>query len=208
MDCQICRGPDGDPELHRTQVWENDLWRLTTNVEGGYTVGFSYLEPKRHVPHVEDLDGAEAATFGTVLAHCARVLKEEAEAERVYVYVFGGGIPHLHVHLAPHREGDPLNDEFIRGSVRMETLPSGAQSIVSDTFDPLPDEDLRKVADRVRRRLATDPPSAPPSPLPWLPHPSPPSRPFHPGDPEIPPLRPDPDPDEPWPDRPAHDPWF
>ncbi len=40
----------------------------------------------------------------------------------VYVYVFGGGAPHLHIHLAPHRPGDALNDRMIKGEVVVEKL--------------------------------------------------------------------------------------
>ena len=73
--CPMCAGPGADPGFFREQVWENDLWRLTTSTgPGDPTLGFSYLEPKRHIPHLTDLDGEEAATFGPVLARCARAL--------------------------------------------------------------------------------------------------------------------------------------
>ncbi len=67
--------------------------------------GLSFLEPKRHIPHIEDLDGPEAQTFGVVLAGVTRALKDATGAERVYVHVFGSGSPHLHVHLEPHLAG-------------------------------------------------------------------------------------------------------
>jgi diadenosine tetraphosphate (Ap4A) HIT family hydrolase len=153
-DCALCQGPARDAELLRVQVWEDDLWRLTTNVSGGYTPGFSYLEPKRHIPHITDLDGAEASTLGQVMARVTSVLKEETGCELVYVYVFGGGIPHLHLHLAPHRMGDPLNDLLIKGDMESVPLPSGAGRVISKEFPELPDEELRGVADRVRDRLA------------------------------------------------------
>jgi hypothetical protein len=63
-------------------------------------------------------------------------------------------------------------------------------------------------AARLRKRLEQDPPPEGERELPTvLPYPVPVPRRVEPGDPEIPPLRPEP-PDEPWPDRPAHDPWF
>src|SRR5204863_7509745 len=104
-DCLLCRGPDGDDELHRVQVWEDGLWRLTVSLEAEVP-GFAYLEPKRHIPHVTELDGEEAATLGAILSRTTTALKEAVKAELVYVFVFGGGIPHLHLNLAPHREGD------------------------------------------------------------------------------------------------------
>ena len=152
-DCVLCRGAAGDAELYRVQVWEDDLWRLTTSLSAE-VLGFSYLEPKRHIPHVTDLDGPEAQTFGEVLRKVTHFLKEEAQAELMYVYIFGGGVPHLHVHLAPHRAGDALNDQMIRGEIVSEQLDNGATRFVSQEFPPLPEEQLRAFARRLQRRLA------------------------------------------------------
>lgn len=151
-DCTICRGPDGDSDLFRVQVWEDGLWRLTLSVISS-TPGFSYLEPKRHIPHITDLDGEEARTLGGVLARCSRALKQVTGAELVWIYVFGGGIPHLHLHLAPHRAGDALNAQIVRGELVEEKLPSGATLMRSKEFPPLPEAALRAVAERVRAAL-------------------------------------------------------
>ena len=123
-DCLLCDADRAADELNRVVVWEDPLWRLAMP-RRGYTTGFGYLEPKRHVPHITDLDGQEAATFGPVIARVASALQDAAGAELVYVYVFGGGISHLHVHLGPHRDGDPLNTDVIRGGVIVEPQPSG-----------------------------------------------------------------------------------
>ena len=152
-DCVICRGRGGDDDLFRVRVWEDDLWRLTLSVMAEVP-GFGYLEPKRHIPYVTDLDGEEAATFGSVLARVTRVLKEVTDSDVVYVYVFGGGVPHLHVHLAPHREGDALNDAMVRGDLVERRMPTGATMVISRDFPPLPEEELREVAERVRTALA------------------------------------------------------
>ena len=152
-DCVLCRREAGDAELHRTAVWEDSRWRLTTSLDAPVP-GFSYLEPKRHIPYIADLDGEEARTLGPVLARAARALREATGADLVCVYVFGGGVPHLHLHLAPHREGDALNDQMIRGNVVTEALPSGAVRIVSKDFPPRPEDELRTVAEEIRRALA------------------------------------------------------
>jgi diadenosine tetraphosphate (Ap4A) HIT family hydrolase len=151
--CPMCRGAAADPELERVQVWENELWRLTVSL-ASEVPGFAYLEPKRHIGFITDLDGEEAASFGAILARCTRVLKETTGAEIVYVYIFGDGVPHLHVHLAPHRSGDALIDQMIRGEITEEKLPNGITRIVSREFPSLPLQQLREVADRVRARLA------------------------------------------------------
>lgn len=153
LDCILCRGAEADVELDRIQVWENDLWRLTVSL-ASETLGFSYLEPKRHIPHITDLDGEEAKSFGEVMAQVTAALRAETGVEVVYVYVFGDGVPHLHVHLAPHRKGDALNDQFIRGELIEEKLPNGFTRITSAQFPPLPKDELLAISGRVRRRLA------------------------------------------------------
>ena len=154
-ECVLCRGVAGDAELRRTQVWEDTLWRLTLSLDAE-VLGFAYLEPKRHISHITDLDGAEAQTFGQVMARVTRVLRDETGAELVYVYIFGGGVPHLHVHLAPHRPNDALNTQMIRGQVINEELPSGAGRYISQEFPPLPEEEQRAVARRVHQRLMSE----------------------------------------------------
>lgn len=151
-DCPLCRGVAADEELERTQVWEDAHWRLTVSV-ASEVAGFAYLEPQRHIAFITELDGEEAETFGAAIATSTRVLKEVTCAEIVYVYIFGDGIPHLHVHLAPHRAGDALNDQMIKGEIVEEKLPSGMTRFTSRQFPPLPREQLLDIADRVRRGM-------------------------------------------------------
>lgn len=105
--CLLCDPTAADAKFQRERVWEDDLWRLSAVLQGPIP-GFAHLEPKRHVPFITDLDGAEAATLGSVLAQVTRALCDAASAEKTYVYVFGDHTPHLHFNLAPHREGDAL----------------------------------------------------------------------------------------------------
>jgi diadenosine tetraphosphate (Ap4A) HIT family hydrolase len=149
----LCDPERAPRELMRVSVWEDRLWRLSTALYGAVP-GFSYLEPKRHIPHITDLDGEEAATLGVTIARAARALKDATAAPLVYVYVFGGGVPHLHIHLAPHHEDDALSSAVIRGELTFETLPSGATVIRSADFPPRPEDEMRAAAESVRRRLA------------------------------------------------------
>lgn len=152
--CAICAGAEGDAELLREEVWTGEGWRMSMSTEG-YTTGFAYLEPLRHIPHVEDLDGDEARTFGPVLARVCGALKSATDAERVWIYVFGGGIPHLHVHLAPHRAGDALNGAILRGEMEDVPLPSGAHRLISREFPELPEAEIRDAIERTRDLLAS-----------------------------------------------------
>lgn len=106
-DCLLCRPDDADRFFGRTRVWTDGTWRLSV-VGRGPVVGFAHLEPVRHIPFVTDLDGAEAATFGSVLARVTRALRAAAGADLVYAAVFGDRVAHFHVNLAPHRSGDAL----------------------------------------------------------------------------------------------------
>jgi diadenosine tetraphosphate (Ap4A) HIT family hydrolase len=135
--CVTCLGRSGDRELGRVLVWEDDLWRVTASLIAP-VIGFSYLEPKRHIPHITDLDGPEATTLGSVLARVTRVLLEEAGAELIYVNVFGERVPHLHFNLAPHRAGDAL---------------AGGPGMITGEPRPLPEHELQSVAARLAQRL-------------------------------------------------------
>ena len=156
-DCIICRAASSDETadatLQRIQVWEDSLWRLTLSL-AAEVLGFCYLEPKRHIPDISQLDGAEARTLGQVLARVTGVLREATGAELVYIYVFGDGVPHLHFHLAPHHPGDALNTQMIRGEVIVERLEDGAEQHLSQDFPLLPEAAQRAVAQTVKQRLA------------------------------------------------------
>ncbi len=153
--CALCDARSADAEFGRIEVWRDALWRLTTSTgPGDPTPGFSYLEPVRHIRYVHELDGEESATFGPVLARCTAALKAATNAELVFVYIFGGSIPHLHVHLAPHVSGDALNESILRGEFEERPLPSGAVAFVSKDFPEVPEEELARVVERVRVLLS------------------------------------------------------
>ncbi|HET9110992.1 MAG TPA: HIT domain-containing protein [Ktedonobacterales bacterium] len=151
-ECVLCQGRAADEQLMRVEVWQDTLWRLTVAI-ASETPGFAYLEPKRHITDITRLDGPEAASLGPTLARVTAALREVTQVERVYIYVFGDGVAHLHLHLAPHRPDDALNDQMIRGELITRTLPSGVTLIESKDFPPLPEAELRAVAEQVRQRL-------------------------------------------------------
>ncbi len=152
-DCVICRGPDGDAQLDRVEVWRDDRWRLSMSRHGA-TLGFSYLEPIRHIPYLAELDGPEADEFGPTIARACRVVREATGARTVYVYVFGDGVPHLHVHLAPNRPEGVLSSALVAGATEQRPLPGGATEIVSLDHPDLPAAELAEVIDRVRDMMA------------------------------------------------------
>lgn len=138
--CILCSGEIMDRDLYREEVWSDDLWRLTT-AKVSEVAGFSYLEPRRHIPTIAELDGAEAETLGAVLAKATAAIRDAAGVDLVYVYVFGDAVPHLHFHLAPHREGGPLSNQMIKGNQHRTILASGAEVWSSDRY-PLLDAEI------------------------------------------------------------------
>lgn len=140
-DCLLCRVDEADAVFDRRRVWQDDLWRLSVVLRGA-VVGFAHLEPRRHIPFVTDLDGPEAASLGAVLARVTTALREATGADKVYVYVFGDRVPHLHFNLAPHHDGDALVGG--PGLLRPDAAPA----------DPAAH---RAAADGVARALAVTP---------------------------------------------------
>jgi len=60
-------------------------------------------------------------------------------ASLVFILVFGGHIPHLHLHLSPSTPGGPrIADLFDR---------------LAEEADLLPEDDLRSIAKKVRMKL-------------------------------------------------------
>ncbi|MGY1802280.1 HIT family protein [Blastococcus sp. SYSU D00922] len=137
-DCMLCVPELADAEFGRARLWEDELWRLSAVLQGPVP-GFAHLEPKRHIPFVTDLDGAEAATFGPVLARATRALRDAAGAEKTYVYVFGDRVPHLHLNLAPHRDGDALR---------------GGPGLLEPGARPAPADIHERVAEAARAAMA------------------------------------------------------
>jgi diadenosine tetraphosphate (Ap4A) HIT family hydrolase len=118
IDCSICNGK-ADEEFNRVEVWSDEIWRLTMSNYKAVR-GFCYLEPRRHVPYITDLQGREAAEFGSIISRVARAIKSATGAKLVYVYIYGDHIPHLHVHLAPHVDGDIFADDVIKSGTKLD----------------------------------------------------------------------------------------
>ena len=125
--CAICNGK-ADKEFNRIEVWSNDTWRLTMSTYRAVR-GFCYLEPKRHIPYVTELNGAEAAEFGPIIARTTRAIKNATDAKLVYVYIYGDHIPHLHIHLAPHIDGDIYANDVIRNGVKFDQCIMGSEEV-------------------------------------------------------------------------------
>ncbi|HCT80585.1 MAG TPA: hypothetical protein DGG94_10730 [Micromonosporaceae bacterium] len=106
-ECLLCTVEEADAFFDRVRVWQDELWRLSV-VRRGAVAGFAHLEPHRHIPFITDLDGPEAVLLGPMLARVTSAMRDATGAEKIYVYVFGDRVPHLHFNLVPHWPGDAL----------------------------------------------------------------------------------------------------
>ena len=115
IECDICNG-NADSIFKRKIVWSNKRWNLSLSRYLAVK-GFAYLEPVEHFESIDKLDDELSKEFGLLAVKFTKILKEVFKVKLVYVYVFGDHISHLHVHLAPHSEGDFLYSKIITPDV-------------------------------------------------------------------------------------------
>ena len=133
-ECPMCRAAAADEGLERVEVLAGRALAPDGQpVLGGGWLRLSRTETPHPLHHRAGRAGGRRASDRPWRAAQMR-LKEAAGAEVVYVYIFGDGVPHLHLHLAPHRSGDALNDQMIRGEIVEEKLPNGMTRFSSSDF--------------------------------------------------------------------------
>ena len=110
MDCFICEKHRQGDQAQGGVIFEDDLVYVGhSHALAGPTAyrGYLMVEPKRHAAGLGDLTDVEAEAVGRLANRVARLQRELLGAEHVYSFVYGDGIPHLHVHLAPRYPGTP-----------------------------------------------------------------------------------------------------
>jgi diadenosine tetraphosphate (Ap4A) HIT family hydrolase len=102
-ECLICQTVrDG-----RLTVYSDELWHAAI-LPGLEVPGWLTLQTRRHTEQVTGMNAEEAATFGPRLVLISEAIKAVTDAERVYLYAFGDGVPHWHVLLAPRSADLPV----------------------------------------------------------------------------------------------------
>ena len=143
-ECIICRKHCGPDAVAGGSVYEDELIFVSHaqlwGDEQEHYLGHLFIEPKRHVAELADLNYVEAQAIGLFTTRLARALMETEGAEHIYAFVIGDGVPHVHVHVigrypgAPRQYWGPRVDEW-------PDAPHGAE------------EQIAHVSDRVRRFL-------------------------------------------------------
>jgi diadenosine tetraphosphate (Ap4A) HIT family hydrolase len=101
--CIACDLTAGRRSLPGGVIADTGSWRVEHCV-GPLGVGTLIVKPLRHVVHVSDLTGEEAAELGPVLQAAAAVVTELLKPEQVYVCLWShaGGKPgHIHFVVQP-----------------------------------------------------------------------------------------------------------
>jgi diadenosine tetraphosphate (Ap4A) HIT family hydrolase len=80
---------------------------VVTHLEAPAYLGYLFVESRRHVPELGDLEPDEAAAAGRAAARWSRALQDVTGAEHVYAAVIGHGVAHFHLHLIPRLPGTP-----------------------------------------------------------------------------------------------------
>lgn len=133
--CSYCDG-----RLEGDALYEDGLWSLRPL---GAQPGRAVLWARRHAEAIERLTDDELRSLGPLLARCSQALRAAADAEKVYLTVFGEAEPHFHVVLAARGADVPPQR---RGAALL--VPGAAEG-----GDPAR---AAQVAQAIRRRLSAD----------------------------------------------------
>jgi diadenosine tetraphosphate (Ap4A) HIT family hydrolase len=140
--CAILARDPAFPDHHIVYEDEDAIVFLTMNpAQYGYTL----VAPNEHKEHVpDDFTVEEYLGLQRVVHSVAEAVREEVEAERMYVLSLGSnqGNAHVHWHVAPFLSGTPYEEQQF-AAVMLET--AGALKI--------PDGEKAALAARIRRRM-------------------------------------------------------
>lgn len=94
--------------LPRQRVWRTPHWPVVHAFDTSIR-GWLILIPNRHVTGLAELEPAEAAELGPLLAELSRALIEEVGCAKTYVLLLAEaeGFSHVHVHVVPRMPDQP-----------------------------------------------------------------------------------------------------
>jgi histidine triad (HIT) family protein len=110
-DCFICRKHRGEISIPGGAIYADDLVYVGhAQIREGQTIaylGYLMVEPKRHVPDLAALTDEEARALMILVTRLSRALKATENAERVYLFVIGENVHHVHIHVVARYAGAP-----------------------------------------------------------------------------------------------------
>jgi len=110
-NCVVCRKHRGEISTPHGPIFENELifisHALPFGEEKDHYLGHVLIETRRHIPELSELTEPEASAIGLYTKCTAEVLMQVMGMVHVYSFVFGDGVPHVHVHVIGRYPGAP-----------------------------------------------------------------------------------------------------
>jgi diadenosine tetraphosphate (Ap4A) HIT family hydrolase len=134
MDCPICAKHRGEGPLVGPIVWEHEhflAFHAPLREDGTAFLGYLFLETRRHVPYLADLNDDEAEAIGRAARRLARGLRAELNADFVFSAIVGTGVAHFHQHLFARYPGTPAEYGWMAGD-EWPGAPRGTEREVKD----------------------------------------------------------------------------
>lgn len=98
QDCIFCKIVKGDIPSHKVYEDESVVAFLDIHpIQAGHTL----VIPKKHEPHLDNLDDGTYQQVMSVLKKVSIKLKEVTGSDRACVRVEGFDVPHAHIHAYP-----------------------------------------------------------------------------------------------------------
>ena len=69
--------------------------------------GHLFIEPKRHITCYSMINDEEAKELGQLIQKTGQALKQELDADHIYMFSIMHLAPHLHIHMVPRYKGTP-----------------------------------------------------------------------------------------------------
>lgn len=104
-ECPICRKHRGEGELVGPVIYADEVIHVAHRASG--SLGYVFIEPRRHVASPAELTDAEAGAIGLARSRLARALEAELDVLAVHAFVAGLAVPHLHEHVFVRHRGTP-----------------------------------------------------------------------------------------------------
>lgn len=106
-ECSICQKHRGEGPLIGPVIHQDALVIVSHRAVG--SLGYAFVETRRHVSSLADLTDAEAEKIGRMTTRLARGLRSELDVEHVHSMVAGLGVAHFHQHVFVRHVGTPTS---------------------------------------------------------------------------------------------------
>ncbi len=123
--CPICEKHENSSE---SKVFESKSWIVYSGPLSSQVLGYTYLEPKSHVENWGEMTTEELAEIAPLIQRIEQFVKSEIAAERLYVVTISEAVKHLHFHLIPRSEDNPVRGLSL---IEQATQQNGSNEIIS-----------------------------------------------------------------------------